>query len=86
MDDRQKKLALLLGLGLDNDDGHKRVTKGDNFVLLGGSKDTHEEMQDKALDFNSELHKRGRKLDEIDRDEFNEIADRVGMPVPENEE
>ena len=29
--------ALLVGLGLDNQDGHKRITKGDNFYLVGGS-------------------------------------------------
>ena len=29
--------GLMLGLGLDNQDGHKRVTKGDNFYLVGGS-------------------------------------------------
>jgi len=80
--DASKKAALLLGLGLDGDDGHKRVTKGENFLLLGGSKGTHEEMQDKALGFNAELRKRGRRLEEIDRDEFREIADRVGMNVP----
>ena len=28
--------GLMLGVGLDNQDGHKRVTKGDNFYLVGG--------------------------------------------------
>ena len=82
MDTRRKKTALLLGVGFDGDDGHKRVTQGENFVLLGGSKDTHEEMQDKAIGFNGELRKRGRRLADIDKDEFHEIADRVGMNVP----
>ena len=76
---------MLLGLGLDGDDGHKRVTKGENFVLLGGPKNTHEEMQHKALDFNCELKKRGRRLADIDHDEFNEIADRIGLAVPKRE-
>ena len=28
----------MLGIGLDNKDGHKRITKGDNFMLVGGSR------------------------------------------------
>ena len=35
---RKKDLrARLLGLGLDCDDGHTRVTRGENYHLLGGS-------------------------------------------------
>lgn len=80
--DCAKKIALLLGMGLDGDDGHKRVTKGKNFLLFGGSKETHEMMQGKALDFNSELEKRGKRLEEISREEFHEIADRIGIHTP----
>ena len=29
------KKAMMLGLGLDGGDGHKRFTKGENFVLAG---------------------------------------------------
>src|SRR4051794_35199273 len=39
--------AALLGLGLDGD-GQVRITRGENFLLLGGSQTTHEEMQDTA--------------------------------------
>ena len=46
----------MLGVGLDSD-GHKRVTTGPNFALVGGSKETHDEMTDKALRFNEELKK-----------------------------
>ena len=79
MKQNSKKIALLLGMGLDGDDGHKRVTKGKNFLLFGGSKETHQIMQDKACDFNGELEKRGKRLDEISREEFHEIADRIGL-------
>ena len=33
----KKNTSHLLGLGLDNDDGHKRVTQADQFSILGGS-------------------------------------------------
>jgi len=43
---------MLVGLGLDNKDEHKRFTKGHNFYLIGGSEDTHKTMQEKAIKFN----------------------------------
>lgn len=79
MDERRDKKAALLGLGLDNDDGHVRYTKGPNFHLFGGSQDTHEEMQDKAVHFNEELKKRDKRLEDIGSEEFHEIAEAVGM-------
>ena len=73
----------LLGLGLDNEDGHKRLTKGDNFTLVGGSKQTHEQMQEKAIKFNEHLKKKGKTLEQINKDEFKEIAHKVGMKTPD---
>ncbi len=34
---KQNHSAMLLGVGLDNRDGHQRITRGDNFCLVGGS-------------------------------------------------
>ena len=76
---RDEVKALLLGLGLDNKDGHVRYTKGPNFRLFGGSQETHEEMQDKAVRFNEELEKRDKRLEEIDRKEFRDIAETIGL-------
>jgi len=69
--------ALLLGLGLDGRDGHVRITKGPNFRLVGGSEDTHEVMQETAIKFNEELHRRGKRLEEVSPDEFLEILRKV---------
>lgn len=73
MSDEKERSALLLGLGLDNQDGHKRVTKGDNFYLTGGSEETHERMTETAIKFNEQLARRGKRLEELSRDEFNEL-------------
>ena len=78
----QDRKAVLLGFGLDNKDGHVRYTKGPNFHLFGGSQETHEEMQDKAVRFNEELRKRDKRLEDIDRDEFHEIAKTIGLKRP----
>ena len=73
---------ILLGLGLDSKDGHVRVTKGANFRLYGGSEETHEVMQEKAIKFNEQLGKRSKTLDEINKDEFCEIAEKIGLKIP----
>ena len=75
---RGKSRAMMLGLGLD-DDGHKRVTKGENFALVGGSKDTHEQMTEKAIKINEKLRERGKSLEEVSREEFDDIAHDVGL-------
>lgn len=73
-----KSKAMLLGVGLDSD-GHKRVTKGDNFALVGGSKDTHEQMTEKAIKINEKLKARGKQLHEVSSREFEDIAHEVGL-------
>jgi hypothetical protein len=51
-----------LGVGLDNQDEHKRVTQSECFLLFGGSEETHERMQDTAIRFEEALRKRGKQL------------------------
>ncbi len=75
---KKKAKSLLLGVGLDSD-GHKRVTTGPNFALVGGSKDTHEEMTEKAIKINEKLQAKGKNLDTVSREEFQDIAASVGL-------
>ncbi len=69
---------MLLGVGLDSD-GHKRITTGSNFALVGGSEGTHEQMVEKAVKINEHLKRRGKTLDEVSREEFDDIAGSVGL-------
>ena len=75
---KKKKSAMLLGLGFDTD-GHKRITRGDNFTLIGGTQDTHEEMTEKAIKINEKLKARGKRLEEVSGAEFEDIALEVGL-------
>lgn len=75
---KRAKKALILGVGMDSD-GHKRITTGPNFALVGGSKDTHEEMTEKAIKINEKLTERGKRLEEVSREEFDDIAHSVGL-------
>jgi hypothetical protein len=67
------------GIGLDNDDGHVRITKMDNFRLFGGSRDTHEHMQEKAIKFNERLRKHDKQVTDLNVRQFVELAGEVGM-------
>ncbi|MCC6234749.1 MAG: hypothetical protein IT580_19055 [Verrucomicrobiales bacterium] len=75
---KRKSKALLVGVGLDSD-GHKRVTTGSNFALVGGSESTHESMVEKAIKINEHLKRRGKELGEVSREEFDDIAHQVGL-------
>jgi hypothetical protein len=68
-------------MGFDCKDGHVRITRGKNFRIFGGSKETHETMQEKAVKFNEQLDKRRKTLDEITREEFYDIAKTIGLRV-----
>ena len=70
----QPKDTGLLGLGLDGSDGHKRVTKGDNFLLVGGSHETHERMTDVVMRMNEKLKQRGKSYRELSKTEFEDLA------------
>jgi hypothetical protein len=58
-------VAGILGVGLDGSDGHRRLTRTEEMVLVGGSAETHERMQETAVRFAEALEKRGRRLDEV---------------------
>ena len=75
---KKKRKAVMLGVGLDSD-GHKRLTTGPNFALVGGTEETHEVMTEKAVKINEKLKARGKQLEEVSRDEFDDIAQEVGL-------
>ena len=68
----------MLGVGLDSD-GHKRLTTGPNFALVGGTQETHEQMTEKAVKINEKLKARGKQLETVTHEEFDDIAQEVGL-------
>jgi len=75
---KKKPKAALLGVGLDSD-GHKRITTGENFALVGGTEETHEAMTEKAIKINEKLKARGKQMESVSREEFDDIAQEVGL-------
>ena len=76
-----RRKAKLLGVGLDGDDEHVRITRGHNFHLVGGSHETHQNMQDKCIRFNEKLDDKGKELAHLEADEFLELASECEMNV-----
>ncbi len=75
---RPRRKALMLGVGLDSD-GHKRLTTGPNFILAGGTQETHAVMTEKAIKINEKLAAKGKQLEDVTGEEFEEIAHSVGL-------
>ena len=61
---KRSQVVGFLGVGLDNQDGHQRLTRTDHFTLVGGSEETHEHMQEVSIRFNESLEQRGKCLEE----------------------
>jgi hypothetical protein len=76
MNDKSRvQRARILGLGLDNADGHVRLTRGENFDICLGSESTHEQLQETCIKLNEKLDRRGKRLEDLTRDEFVELID-----------
>lgn len=76
--DQRKPASALLGLGFDGDDGETRLTRGKNFVLYGGTEETHAVMQETAIRVNEHLDRSGRQLEEVSREELRDIVSEAG--------
>ncbi len=71
----------LLGLALDNDDGHRRLTTGEQFVLVGGSEATHDRMTETVVKTFEELKRRHKHLESVEPKELAEILHKSAPSV-----
>lgn len=79
---KKRGKAILFGVSLDSD-GHKRITTGPNFALVGGTEETHELMTEKAIKINEKLAEKGKQLEDVSAKEFDDIAHSVGLRRPD---
>jgi Trm5-related predicted tRNA methylase len=71
---RRPRQAALLGLAFDADDEVKRITRGQNFFLAGGSADTHGQLQETAVKINEHLDRAGKQLADVSIRELRDIV------------
>ena len=79
MKKRPPNHAHLLGVGLDNEDGHKRITTGEQFTLVGGSQETHERMTETVVKTFENLKQQGKRLQQVEPKELDEML-RKNLP------
>jgi len=72
-------IGALIGVGLDNTDGHKRATMGEKFAVVGGSAETHEQLTETFVKTFEELKSRGKQIQEVEREELSDII-RKSLP------
>lgn len=70
-----------MGLAFDAKDGETRLTRGKNFVLLGGSAETHGVMQETAIRINEKLDKSGRRIEDVSVGELTDICQEVTKSI-----
>jgi len=71
----------LLGVGLDGDDGHRRITEAEDVVLVGSSAETHERMQETVIKLGEALEQRGKRIRDTSPEELVDLI-RDARPQP----
>ena len=72
-DASKKQSAHLIGVDLDNKDGHKRITQAERFAIVGGSQETHERMTETVVKTFETLDRKGKSLDTVEKEELRDI-------------
>lgn len=73
----QKKIIRLLGVGFDAEDGHVRITKGENYDVLMGSDESHEYIQQLIRKIEDALLEKGLTLEDLTPEEFSSFVQSV---------
>ncbi len=73
MDRAKRPQNRLIGLGLDGQDKHKRITRGEGFNLVGGSEDTHERMTETVIKTTEDLGRKGRTIADAHPEEIADL-------------
>lgn len=76
---KKTQIKGVLGLGLDNQDGHKRITQAEQFAVVGGSAETHDRMTETLVKTFEDLKRKGKT---IEQSEPKEVADLIHKHTP----
>lgn len=76
MQNPEVKRAHLLGIGLDNEDGHKRITQAEEFSIVGGSEETHGRMTETVVKTFEEIKRDGKSLANVEPEELSDLLNK----------
>ena len=74
---KRKKIVRLLGVGFDAEDGHVRITQGENYDVLMGSDQSHEYIQQLLQKIEDGLNKKGIGLGDLSPEQLGELVQSV---------
>ena len=75
-DSDNERIVHILGIGLDNQDGHTRLTQAEQFTVAGGSEETHERLTETFIKTCENLERRGKTINDADVSEIAELIDK----------
>jgi hypothetical protein len=80
-----RRKGLLVGIRVEaKPDGRQRVSRGDDFVAVGGSQEGHEHLRETVAEVSDEAKRRGRSTAAMGAEEFREVVrralERTGPP------
>jgi len=73
----RRRVAGLLGLAFDADDGQTRITRGKQFFLAGGSEDSHDRMRETVVKVTEKLDQRGQQLTDVSVQQLCDLLEEV---------
>lgn len=73
---KPNRKAHLLGVGLDNEDGHKRLTRAEKFSVVGGSEETHDKITETLVKTFEDLKTKGKELEDTEKEELADLLDK----------
>jgi len=76
---KQDASTHLIGIGLDCEDGHTRVTGAEEFSIIGGSEKTHECMTETICKTFEDLKNNGKTIRNV---EENQLRDMLHKNIP----
>jgi hypothetical protein len=80
---RKSKRHFVVGQDLQSD-GHTRITRGDDYVVQGGTEDSHPETVDIVETFSKKLKKEGRPDIKVAAEILQDVLKKKGYnPVPQ---
>jgi uncharacterized protein YjlB len=69
-------LKHLIGVGLDCDDGHNRITTSEDFSVFGGSDETHSKLSETFIKTSEQLSAKRKSIIEVTTEELAELLDK----------
>jgi hypothetical protein len=74
---RQMRVAGMLGVGFDHDDGHIRITQGEGYQVFMGSDESHSMLRDLLGRIHDAVCRSGRKMTDYTPEEFIDLLSKL---------